>query len=88
VIERHADDRGGGISPRVILGGIVVVVALVFVLSNLGTVSLNFLFLHFEFPAFLMFVLMLLAGAALDRLFLWWWPRRKQKALPPPPPPT
>ena len=63
-------------------------VALIFVLSNLGTVSLNFLFLHFEFPAFLMFVLMLLAGAALDRVFQWWWARRKQQTLPPPPPPT
>jgi uncharacterized integral membrane protein len=88
VIERHADDQGG-ISPRLIIAAVVVVLALVFVLSNLGTVSLNFLFLHFEIPAFLMFVLMLLAGAALDRLFLWWWPRRKRKAaLPPPPPPT
>jgi hypothetical protein len=35
-----------------------------------------------------MFVLMLLAGAALDRVFQWWWARRKQQSLPPPPPPT
>jgi uncharacterized integral membrane protein len=85
VIERRADDEREGISPRVIVAVVVGILALVFVLSNLGSVSLNFLFLHFEFPAFLMFVLMLLAGAALDRVFQWW--RARRKPLPPPPPP-
>jgi uncharacterized integral membrane protein len=88
VIERHAAGRREAMSPRVIVAVVIGILALIFVLSNLGSVSLNFLFLHFEFPAFLMFVLMLLAGAALDRVFQWWWARRKQQSLPPPPPPT
>jgi uncharacterized integral membrane protein len=86
VIESHTDEERGGISPRVVVYIIIAAIALIFVLSNLGSVSLNFLWLHFEFPAFLMFVLMLLAGAALDRLYLWSRARRKKRNLPPPPP--
>jgi uncharacterized integral membrane protein len=88
VIERHADGDRDGISPRVIVAIVIGAVALIFVLSNLGSVSINFLWLHFKFPAFLLFVLMLLAGAALDRVFQWWWARRNARPLPPPPPPN
>jgi uncharacterized integral membrane protein len=71
-------------SVTVIIAVVLGVVALMFILSNLGGVSINFLFLHFRSPAWLMFALMLLAGALLDRLVIWWWGRRKAKSLPPP----
>jgi uncharacterized integral membrane protein len=87
VIERHADENREGISPRVIVAIVIGALALVFALSNLGKVSINFLWLHFEFPAFVLFLLMLLVGALLDRAFQWWWARRKAQPLPPPPPP-
>ncbi len=87
MIERHADDDRNGISPRVVVAVVIGVAALIFILSNLGGVSVNFLFVHFRFPVWLMMALMLLAGALLDRAFQWWWARRKRRPLPPPPPP-
>ena len=77
--EQPAERERGAISASVIVAVIIVVVALIFVLSNLGSVSLNFMWLHFEFPAFVLFVLMVLAGVILDRAFQWWWPRHKDK---------
>ena len=86
MIEQPATDRRNGPSARLIIGILIAVVAVIFILSNLGSVQLNFMFLHFEFPAFLMFVLLIALGVALDRLFLWRSGRRKARALPPPPP--
>jgi uncharacterized integral membrane protein len=88
VLEHHEDGQRDGISPTVVIAIIVGIVALIFVLSNLGGVSINFLFVHFRWPAWLMFALMIGAGVLLDRVFLWWWGRRKAaRELPPPPPP-
>jgi uncharacterized integral membrane protein len=88
VLARHADGGRDGVSPQIVIAVVLGILALIFILSNLGSVSVNFLFISFEFPAFLMFLLMLLAGAGLDRIFQWWWARRKAKTLPPPPPPS
>jgi uncharacterized integral membrane protein len=87
VLEHHEDGQRDGINPTVIIAGIAGLIALIFILSNLGGVSINFLFIHFRWPAWFMFALMLLVGAGLDRVFQWWWARRRAKTLPPPPPP-
>ncbi len=87
MLERRVDGERSGITPQLILAVVVGILAVIFILSNLGSVSINFLWIHFQFPAFLMFVIMLLIGAGLDRVFQWWWARRKAKPLPPPPPP-
>jgi uncharacterized integral membrane protein len=78
-MDQPAERERAVISASVIVGVIIVAVVLIFVFSNLGSVSLNFLWLHFEFPAFVLFVLMVLAGVILDRAFQWWWPRHKAK---------
>ena len=87
MLEHQEEGRRDGINPTVVIAIIVGIVALVFVLSNLGAVSINFLFINFRWPAWLMFALMIGAGVLLDRVFLWWWARRKAaRELPPPPP--
>jgi uncharacterized integral membrane protein len=79
VQEQPVERQRGPISASLIVGVIIFAVALIFALSNLGKVSLNFMWMHFEFPAFVLFLLMLLAGVAIDRILQWWWPRHKAK---------
>ena len=89
MLEHHEEGRRDGISPTVVIAVIVGIVALIFILSNLGGVSINFLFVHFRWTAWLMFALMVGVGVLIDRVFLWWWARRKAaRDLPPPPPPS
>ena len=54
--------RRDGINPTVVIAVIVGIIALIFILSNLGAVSINFLFIHFRWPAWLMFALMIGVG--------------------------
>ena len=80
-------DKRDGISPTVIIAIVAGILGLAFILSNLGGVSFNFLFLHFRWPAWLMFALLVGVGILLDRVIQWWWARRKAaRTLPPPPP--
>ena len=84
MLEHREEGQREGINPTVVIAVIVGIVALIFVLSNLGGVSINFLFIHFRWPAWLMFALMIGVGVLLDRVFLWWWGRRKAaRTLPP-----
>jgi len=82
-MEQPTERERATISASLVVGAIVVVVVLMFVFSNLGKKSVNFLWLHFEFPAFILFALMVLAGVILDRAFQWWWPRHKAKRAAP-----
>ena len=87
MLQQDEDGRRDGISPTVVIAILVGIVALIFILSNLGGVSINFLFVHFRWPAWLMFALMIGVGILLDRVIQWWWARRKAaRTLPPPPP--
>jgi len=87
VLQQDEDGRRDGISPTVVIAILVGIVALIFILSNLGGVSINFLTIHFRWPAWLMFALMIGVGILLDRVIQWWWARRKAaRTLPPPPP--
>jgi uncharacterized integral membrane protein len=85
-MEQRADGERERPSATVIIAIVVGIAALIFILSNLGGVSINFLFVNFRWPAWLMFALMVGVGVLLDRVFIWWWGRRKAKSLPPPPP--
>jgi uncharacterized integral membrane protein len=50
------------LSPRQIIAIVVGVIALIFVFSNTGQVSLNWLFLSFTAPGWVMLLILLAAG--------------------------
>lgn len=57
-----APKSGTSLSPRQIVGIVVGVIALIFVFSNTGQVSLNWLFLSFTAPGWVMLLILLAAG--------------------------
>ena len=66
---------------------VLAAIAVIFVLQNNDSESVDFLFLDVEAPEWLIFAILILVGAGLDRLLQFWLRRRKSRALPPPPPP-
>jgi uncharacterized integral membrane protein len=78
-METPSEREQGKISASLVVGVIIAVVLLMFVFSNLGEVRVHFLWMDFGFPGFILFLLTVLAGVAIDRIFQWWWPRRKAK---------
>lgn len=58
-------DSGYSISPKMIIAVVIGVVSLMFIFSNSGTANLKFLMWTFSAPGWLMFLLIMLAGAAI-----------------------
>ena len=81
--ERRIDGEEGrsGISPTVIVLIVLGVAAVIFVLQNSESHSIDFLFLNFTAPQWVIFAILLAAGAALDRLAQFWMRRRKARQL-------
>ena len=85
--ERRADGAPtrSGISPTMIVLVVLAVIVVVFVLQNSDSQSVDFLMLDFEAPTWVIFALLILVGAALDRLLQFWLRRRKQRTSVAPP---
>ena len=83
--ERQADDGGGrtarsGISPRLILVLVVVALAVVFILQNSRSQQVNFLWLDFDMPEWVVYVIMIAIGILIDRLVQYRSARRRRAA--------
>ena len=84
--ERRIDgeEQRSGISPPIIVLILLGVAAVIFVLQNSESRSIDFLFLDFTAPQRVIFAILLAVGAALDRLVQFWMRRRKARELDPP----
>ena len=65
------------VSPKVIAGGVIGLLALIFVFEITGEGRVNFLFWHVNAPAFLWLVILFGSGVVVGSLFPWL--RRKSK---------
>ena len=85
--ERRADGEPtrSGISPTMIVLVVLAVIVVIFVLQNSDSQSVDFLMLDFKAPKWVIFALLILVGAALDRLLQFWLRRRKQRTTVAPP---
>ena len=59
---------------------VLAVLAIIFVLQNSDSHSVDFLMLDFRAPEWVIFLLLILVGVALDRLLQFWMKRRKRRA--------
>ncbi|MFA5608172.1 MAG: LapA family protein [Leucobacter sp.] len=66
------------VSGKMIWAIIIAVAALVFVFSNVGTLTLRFLVIEFAMPAWAWFLVVLLAGVVIGSLFPWFRPKKKK----------
>lgn len=85
--ERQVDDgrtARSGISPRLILVLALVALAVVFILQNSRSQQVNFLWLDFRMPEWVVYLIMIAIGIIIDRLVQLRSARRRR--LPPPPP--
>lgn len=69
------NDKGLSIS-KLIVAGVILVLALVFVFSNRTTATLHFLMFQFIAPGWVWFLVLLAAGVVIGSIFPWF---RKKK---------
>jgi uncharacterized integral membrane protein len=79
--ELHAakDEEGRRGLPALIILGIVIVVAIVFIAQNSDKATIQFLFIEVTTRIWAGFLIAIALGVVLDRLFSMWWRRRKQR---------
>lgn len=67
----------GRISPKMIVGIVLGVLALVFIFQNTGTGHVNFLFWDITLPAWVWLLVIFLAGVVVGSMFPWFRGRRR-----------
>jgi uncharacterized integral membrane protein len=79
--DRVGDDRAerSGVSPALIVLGVLAIVAVIFIVQNSDRTNIDFLFLDFASPKWLTLLLAIGLGIVLDRLFMYWWNRRSRR---------
>ena len=83
-MNRVVNDGGSGtygepkrqISPKMIIGGIIGVLVLIFILQNTARRQINFWFWDVRAPLFIWMIVLLAAGFVLGSIFPWF--RRKR----------
>ena len=72
------NDSSGGfrLNGRAVTAIILAALALAFIFSNLGDATLRFLFLQFTMPAWIWFLVVLVAGVVIGSLFPWFRKKR------------
>jgi uncharacterized integral membrane protein len=66
------------LSPRVIAGIVIGILALVFVLQNTGQTHIHLLFATIDNPAWLWLLILFVAGFVVGSIFPWFHRRRKR----------
>ncbi|UPK75021.1 LapA family protein [Nocardioidaceae bacterium SCSIO 66511] len=76
-------DRGEGrplrISPKLVVGLVIAVVALVFIFQNTSKGRIDFLFWTISMPAWIWLLVIFVAGLVVGSLFPWMRGRRKER---------
>lgn len=67
-----------GLPVALILGGVIGVLALIFVIQNGGSTTTQFLWIDVEMKLWLTIVISIAIGVVLDRLFSIWWRRNRR----------
>jgi uncharacterized integral membrane protein len=65
------------ISPKLIVAGVVAVLALIFVFQNTGSRRIHFLFWSLSMPQWIWLLVIFVAGAVVGSIFPWLRPRKK-----------
>lgn len=76
----NTTNDGFHLTSRMVLLGLLVAVAVIFVVQNTGSIRANFLFLHLSMPQWLFIIVLIALGMAIDRLVIWIAHRRASKA--------
>lgn len=63
--EPYTGGGGSGISPRIVVGGVIAVLLLIFVIQNRDSTQLDFLVFSFSAPLWLILVIMVVLGMLL-----------------------
>lgn len=66
-----------GINPKLIVGGVLVVLALIFIFQNTGSKTVSFLWLDITMPAWIWMLVLFVVGVAVGSVFPWF--RRRNK---------
>ncbi len=76
-VQPQQTDEGGGPAPYLVVAIVLAVAMAVFIIQNRDPTGIEFLFLDFNSRLWIILLLAMALGAALDRLFIAWWRRRK-----------
>ena len=68
-----------GVSPALIVLGIVAIVAVIFIVQNNEQRQIEFLFFDVSTPVWVALLVAVALGVVLDRLFVYWWNRRRKR---------
>jgi uncharacterized integral membrane protein len=79
--DRVGDDRSqrSGVSPVLVVLGIVAILAVIFIAQNSERANIDFLFLDFSSPVWVALLIAIGLGIVLDRLLMYWWNRRRRR---------
>jgi hypothetical protein len=72
-------DDGGPNVARLVVGVVIAAAIIIFVAQNTDSMQIKFLVFSFDAPRWIMFVILLGLGVALDRLGTYLWKRHKNK---------
>lgn len=75
---RRTDRRSDTVSPRLVVGIVLAILALVFVFQNTGKGRVNFLFWRFDAPAWTWLVLIFVVGVVVGSIFPWFRRNRRR----------
>ncbi|MGO3151793.1 MAG: hypothetical protein ACTIJJ_04105 [Galactobacter sp.] len=64
--------------PKLVLAGLLLVIALIFIFSNLDKASLHFIGASLTMPGWVWFLLLLAVGVIIGSLFPWFRPRKQK----------
>ena len=68
-----------GVSPALIVLGIVAIVAVIFIVQNSEQRDIEFLFVDIKSPVWVALLVAIAIGIVLDRVFTYWWRRRRNR---------
>jgi uncharacterized integral membrane protein len=81
---KHHDGRAFRLSPRIVVGAIIAVLALVFIFQNTTDTRVHLLFWNVDRPAWLWLLIVFAAGFVVGSIYPWFRHRQKRASASPP----
>ncbi|WP_291279794.1 hypothetical protein [Galactobacter sp.] len=76
--EQHQETERKVNVPKLVLAGLLLAIALIFIFSNLDKASLHFIGASLTMPGWVWFLLLLAVGVIIGSLFPWLRPRKQK----------